>query len=370
MQVHNTTRIGSYCTLSTLTEMTRTWSEGKTIFPVQMPQPRTIDKDPSEMTLQELEDTQNQELPTISRQSWMLTGQGAWSTDKPSPTGRTIADALPDDHALRTGWKTTKPVSEMTAEEIRALERWYAENTRGTDLTPYKQLHPVKRNKIEWERWTARCSATISYAMRRNHSGVPTIEIRGKRTDDKEYEREAKWYLRFLRDQYGHVPTMEEIEEHGASIKAILEEMKEHNVGINAAWYEEVYLNGNHHEDPHNFTVFDEEYHSSYEFLSDPDLDIDEDFVRANGLDPEDLYDLAPRTVMTKVRSKRDRERITRNPSHNDATWHARIGQSTDLGMEFQEPRTFGRVVGHAVQNAMSKINDTTGISALSMLKD
>ena len=376
MQVHNTSRIGSYCENRRLTTMERTWSEGKTIFPIEPRQPRPIDKDPAEMTLEELVVTQDMELPTISRTSFMLTGIGTWSLEKPSPqTGRTIAELVPEDNPIHSAWQTAKPKTEMTVEELRAYEKWCAEQTRGTGLTPYKTLHPDKRQKIDWEKASAKNGPEIRRRYTRNHSGVPIIEIRGIKTDDKTFPVLAKDYLRQLRDEWGHVPTMEEIEERGAALRAERTEREENNVGIPKTWYDEVYLNGNHHLDPFNFDVFDAEYHSSYEYIADPDLDeFDEDFVRDQGLDPEEVIDAMPRELRTHIRSKRDQERVIRNPSHNDALWHARIGQAIELGLDFsrEEGRTMGRVVRDAVDAAWSKISDPdkTGINALSTLKD
>lgn len=377
MQVHNTSRIGSYCENIRLTPMHRAWSEGKTVFPIEPPKPRLIDKDPSEMTLEELELTQNMELPHISRQSWMLTGAGTWSLDKPSPTtGRTIAELVPEDNPIHTGFKTEKPLSELTVEELRAYEKFCAERTRHTGLTPYKYLHPAKRDKIEWERASAQSGPEIRRRYARHQStGNPIIEIRGIKTDDKTYPIEAKKYLRLLRDEWGHVPTLEEIEERGAALKAEWQERIENNVGIPKTWYEEAYLNGDHHLDPHNYDVFDAEYHSSFEYIADPDHDFDEDFVREQGLDPEEVYDALPRSLKVHIRSKRDAERVIRNPSHNDALWHARIGQAIELGFDFSKidgPRTTGRIVRDAVDAAWSKISDPdkTGINALSTLKD
>lgn len=376
MQVHNTARIGSYCENRRLTQMERTWSEGKTIFPVEPRQPRAIDKDPSEMSLEELEATQDMELPTISRTAYMLTGMGAWSLEKPSPTtGRTIAELVPEENPIHSAWVTEKPLTDMTAEELRALDRWYAEHSRHIGMTPYKLLHPDKRQKIDWERSNAQTGPEIKMQMRRHHNGAPTLDVRGIKTDEDTYKHWGKYYLRLLRDQFGHVPTLDELEARQTEIKTERQLHEEHNVGIPKTWYEEVYLNGDHHLDPHNFEVFDAEYHSSYEYIDDPDLtDFDEDFVREQGLDPEAVIDELPRQIKTRIRSERDHLRVKINPNHNDALWHSRIGQSIELGLDFShtEPRTIGRRVGDAVSEAWAKFSnpDTSGVSALETLKD
>lgn len=382
MQVHNTNRIGSYCTIGQLTPMTRQWSEGKTIFPVRVPEPRLIDKDPATMTLDELEATQNTELPAISYEAWTLTGQGVWSTDRPTPNGTTIADRLPDDHPLRTTWQTTKPISEMTAEELRALDQWHAEHTRGTRMTPYRMIHPAKQRQIQWERDSARSSAVVSKVLTRHHNGQPLIRIHGKRTaNDAEYEAEAKQYLRYLRDhEWGFVPTIEQIEERGTQLRTERTEREENNVGLNRTWFEEVYLNGDHHIDPFNYDTFDEEYHGSYEYLEATDLDIDEEFVRSHGIDPEELAENAPRKLQIKIRSERDRERIARNPAHNDALWHARIGQANDIGLDFREGVRKGRIVyqgpvtfGTALKNLVTNVTEAiaeASTMALDTLED
>ena len=349
--------------------MELTWSMGKTIFSYPVPEDRAIDKDPADMSLDELIATQDREIPTISRISWKLTGQGTWSTDRPNDGDNeepsTIAEHLPDDHELKAGWKTEKQRSEMTLEQLRAFDKWCAEHTRGTNLIPYRTIHPLTKWRIQNERDSIRTKPEVSYRIIDQH-GTDIVAIRGRKLTAAEYVTEAKKYLRLLRDQYGHVPTLDELGADHAETKALYDAVRRGEVGFRKFDYQVLYLMADE-TDPYRENFFDELLHSSYEALEEPF--IDEAFIRSAGLDPDDVADKMPRQIMLHFRSKRDRTRYLVNREHNDAFWHARLGQPLEIGEDVGYQSKGRRVTLNDRADQLPDL-EAQSVNALSTLRD
>ena len=249
----------------------RYWSEGKTMlnYPdTEKPTPAIL-KDPADMTLQELMDTQNKEIPTTSYLSWQITGEGVLNADMPSEDGLTIAERLPDDHALKTTFMTTKPVSQMTQAEKDAYEQFCAEASTHVGVTPYVRLDPQQRDRIEWERRTVMNGPTIHTYFAPAPDGSLRVDVQGIRLTAAEYKERAKNFLRAVIQRLNKVPTVDDLKEARDRLDAQIRFMRENNIGFPKNWFEDVYLAVD--EDPYREEFFDQFLHGSEWLISNED---------------------------------------------------------------------------------------------------
>lgn len=117
----------------------------------------------AQMSLQDLCDTQDIELPSISREMYDELGVEAYALDGfavPDAPG-TIAETLGNDAVQNIAVRTIKAYGDMTPEEREAYHQWV--DQRSNDLarrygTPLDLPIQEVRQRIEWEQYAAQCS--------------------------------------------------------------------------------------------------------------------------------------------------------------------------------------------------------------------
>lgn len=122
------------------------WSKGKVVFPEALERntPRELlahEKQPEDMTLAELIDTQDREPLTESRRSFLTTGVGVLHLDATDYDEGSIGEAVAAELnlAFEHTFETEPSVDEIERDAIR-----YG--------TPYETLDPTTAKQIDWER--------------------------------------------------------------------------------------------------------------------------------------------------------------------------------------------------------------------------
>lgn len=322
-----------------LTGRERTWSEGKTLLTYKESKVRVSDKPVAEMTVQELIDTQKRELPSISREAWKLTGQGILSADLPIENGFTIAERLPDDHDLKTTWKTTIPVAEMTDEQRAAYEEFCANATRHTGFTPYVTVDPETADKIEWERRVTREPAMQVTSMGRAPDGSMRVNISGVQLTTDEYKERAKNFLRWIIGSWGKVPQPEDLTAKRLEAEQARAFMRENNIGIPANWFEDIYLMKD--DDPYRNEFFEPLLHTSIEVIINED-DIEE--AREKAAKGEIDWSKVPEPIVGYNTRNSKRVALMSKGERHDAFYRGTMGNPVEVGEDFTDQVLFNHM--------------------------
>lgn len=309
-------------------EYEQIWDRGETMRPYEPRIPDWRTKDPSTMSLRELVETQNTEIPSTSKITWSLGMEGTLSTDKSSSTDDdegTIGAILTQEQREKLGLVgASKPMNEWTEEEMAEYEKFCAERaSEHLGLTPYTELPPDLANRIQWEKQRFLSSDAVKLRLQAGAKGS-RVQIVGLQLDTEKYAQVAKNYLKRLLGlgwTEEQIVSAVELRVAKANAQAKRDEVFQ---TMPEGWYEAVFLDlYSLEQTPTRDEFLDLDLHGGHEEFEELSEE-EEAIVEAGGK--------VDRTIL--IRGARQRTTTLSPVALDRALWHGTIGERVELGFE------------------------------------
>lgn len=187
-----------------------------------------------EMTIAQLRDSQDDEIVPISSDAYQATGQGVLSLDAAASFDDaeegTLLETIGDDHWLRQEFselfERAMDGDKDAIEEAREVYALWLDDEAmasryGVAKADYSSIDPAIRQRIEWERYIARCSGTQTHEGFKISPKQVTF-FSWPATDRKSFlERKASFIQRFM-ERYGlsQMPTVQQFNVRRAKVRA------------------------------------------------------------------------------------------------------------------------------------------------------
>lgn len=203
------------------------WSRG--IPALETPvRPRRVDTPVEAMTVQQLADTQDSELPSVSRTAYDELGVEVlsleWTDD---PEQGTLADAVGEDARQYLALEFIDGREATLDEAVQAEIEDVRQSMARRYGTPYDFPHPDVRDRIDWERYTAKCSGVTRHeGFRVGENAVTFFSF--PRLSGKEFAQRRDAYVADFLARIGRavMPTPSEFRKKRSVLRALAQQYR------------------------------------------------------------------------------------------------------------------------------------------------